>query len=502
MSYRLGTFIPLLALAASLFYTSSGVTKEPAARTVVLIRFEGEINPFREAYFNRKLAKAEELGADVVIAEIDSPGGYIESSLNLATTLRDVDWATTVAYIPREGLSGAAIMALGSDQIVMGRNGRIGDAGPIFMGDDFLFRHAPEKIRSDLVRQVRDLADATGRPPALAEAMVDMDLVVYEVTHADTNEKTYKSDAELESLDDPTEWKKGPPVLESKKGLFLEVNGEQATKLGLAKGTVESRAALAAQFGKELNELIILETTWVDTVVMVLNSWPVTGLLFVVGLIALYVEFAAPGTGVGGLIAGLCFALFFWSRFLGGTAGWLEVVLFASGIIFLLMELFVIPGFGVAGISGIVLLMTSVVMASQRFTGADGLSVGDLSQSVLLLLGAGVAAVLGMVFLSKHFGSMPLFKHLLLRPPTPLATAAAGAPAVASLTDAGPSEIGEMPVALGDEGTADSALRPAGRVLFGEHYRDVVTDGSFVDKGARVRVIKVSGTHITVREIT
>ena len=491
----------LVACAISQISTTQLIAAEPpVVRNVVLIRFEGEINPLRESYFKRKLDKAKKLGADVVIVEIDSPGGHVESSLNLASTLRDTGWATTVAYIPREGLSGAAIMALGCKQIIMSRKGRIGDAGPIFMADDFLFRHAPEKILSDLVRRVRDLSEATGRPPALAEAMVDRHLVVYEVTHADTGEKTYKSDAELESLDDPTEWKKGPPVLETIGDLFLEVNGQRAVELGLAQGIADSRVALAARFGKKPKDLVILETTWVDTMVMVLNAWPMTALLFVVGLIALYIELAAPGVGVGGLIAGLCFALFFWSRFLGGTAGWLEVVVFISGVAFLLMELFVIPGFGIAGISGIILLLTSVIMASQRFSGTDGVSLGGLTRSILLLTGAGVAAVVGMVLLSRRLGSLPILKHLMLQPPTPVLANIGG-----STTTDVPIELAdeaEMPISIGDEGVADSALRPAGRVLFGKQFRDVVTDGSFVEEGSRVRVIKVSGTHIAVRQIT
>ena len=106
---------------------------------------------------------------------------------------------------------------------------------------------------------------------------------------------------------------------------------------------------------------------WVDTTVFVLNMPLVTGLLFVVGLVALFIEFSAPGISIGGLLAILCFSLFFWGKFLGGTAGWLEVVLFLLGIIFLMLEVFLVPGFGVPGISGILLIVASLVMASQDF---------------------------------------------------------------------------------------------------------------------------------------
>ena len=170
----------------------------PATRAA-LIRFEGMIDPIHEQYFYRKLDKARTAGVDLVIVEIDSPGGYVDSSLKLAEHLRDLPWATTVAYVPREALSGAAIMALGADEIVLAPEARLGDAGPIFQGEDALFRHAPEKIRSHLVRQVRDLAERQGRPPALAEAMVDMDLIVYRVTNRDGGQVTFMSDPEIES---------------------------------------------------------------------------------------------------------------------------------------------------------------------------------------------------------------------------------------------------------------------------------------------------------------
>jgi len=476
---------------------------EPAvkqARKLVLIRFGSaertlEISPRSQAFLERKLAEAKDLGADVVVIEIDSPGGYVDASLSLAETFRDLDWATTVAYVPRQALSGAAIMSLGCDEIIMNENARIGDAGPIFMGDDFLFRHAPEKVRSDLVRNVRDLSESSKRPPAIAEAMVDMDLEVFKVEHADNGTISYMSDAELRALDDPTEWRKGALLEPSKKGSFLEVNGKMALSIGLGNDVANSRTAVAARFGVEIEDVEVLEATWVDTVVGFLTFWPVTALLFVIGLIALYTELAAPGIGVGALVSGLCFSLFFWSRFLGGTAGWLEVLLFASGIVFLLMELFVIPGFGIAGIIGLVMLLASLLMATQRYGGADGININDLATASTWIVGAGVGSIIGMFVLSRFLGEVQLFKHLTLEPPAPV-VATAGTLISSDRTEERPN------LAIGDEGIADSPLRPAGRVLFNETYYDVVTDGSFVEKGSCVRVVKVSGTHVTVRQIS
>ncbi len=174
------------------------------------------------------------------------------------------------------------------------------------------------------------------------------------------------SEKELAAAEDGDDWEKGKPVEESLGGNFLEVNGARAVELGLADGNAESREELCEQLGVA-GQPRVLQWTAVDTVVLVLN-WPVvTGLLFIIGLVALYFEMSSPGLGMGILIAGLCFALFFWSRFLGGTADWLEIVLFLAGLGFLALELFVLPGFGIAGLSGMLLLGASLILASQDF---------------------------------------------------------------------------------------------------------------------------------------
>ncbi len=487
---------------ALLFALLPGVTllaQEPEGRRfgkAVLIRFEGVVSPRTEQFLYRKLDQARESGADLVIIEIDSPGGYLESSLDIATKLRDLDWVHTVAWVPDEALSGAAIFALGCDDIVMQPRARIGDAGPIFQGQDALFRHAPEKIRSDLARRVRDLAEAKARPPALAEAMVDMDLEVFRVTNKDTGEETFKSDSELVSDRNVQAWEKGELVLESQKGRFLEINGERAVELKMAKATAENREQLVELY-QVREPLIVMQPGGVDTAVYVLNLPIVTGLLFVVGLVALYVEFSAPGISVGGLLAGLCFTLFFWSRFLGGTAGWLEVILFLGGLVFLGIELFVFPGFGVAGITGLLMLLAGVVLASQSHLFPESpRALAQLGNSLIVVLASGGVFVGAVIMLSRYYGSIPLFNRLILE-----------VPQVTDVTEdvdqegkpLPPSQA--FPVGVGDWGVAESPLRPAGKAMFGEQFVDVVTDGSFVDAGSQVQIIQISGNRIVVREI-
>ena len=385
----------------------------------VLIRMEGTIDPILLHYMFRSLDRAKEAGADLVIVEIDSPGGYLGESLDIAERLRNLkqeEGMTAVAFVPREAISGAAIAALGCDEILMRPDALIGDAGPIIEGEDSLFRHAPEKIRDYLVQRMRTLAEAKGRPPAIAESMANLECEVFAVRDRKTGETTFMSEQELADAP-PDRWEKGKLVAESAEGKFLTVPGRRAVEVQLAEGLAKDRDELRRRLGIK-GELTVLEPTAVDTAVFILNLPLITGLLLLVGLIALYIELAAPGIGLGGLTAGLCFAIFFWSRFLGGTAAWLEVVLFLGGVIFLLVELFVLPGFGIAGISGLLMLLASIILAGQSAAlPATPRELTVLTNSLLTILLSGVAASVAVFFLSKHFGQLPLFGRLMLQPP-------------------------------------------------------------------------------------
>lgn len=495
----------ILPAIAGWFVTSSAAAEADPPQSkyqrAVLIRFEGTITPLLEQFLYRKLDDAEQDGADLVIVEIDSPGGLVESSFNIAHRLRDLDWAATVAYVPRAALSGAAIVALGCERIIMDPDAVLGDAGPIVLGEDFLFRHAPEKVRSDLARQIRDLAERRGRAPALAEAMVDMNLVVYEVTDRQSGAKKFMSEHELKSSPNPAQWEKGPPVLESREGSFLEVNGRRAVELTLAEGNANSRQQLQQLLGLT-DPPQIMKPTGVDTAVHILN-WPwVTGLLFVVGLVALYIEVSTPGLGLGGLISLLCFALFFWSRFLGGTAEVLEIVLFLTGVAFLAVEIFVLPGFGVAGITGLLLMLTGVLMASQTFLIPETKREWEVfGTSVLVLSCSAVAFLSAAALLSRHFGSLPIFNRLVLQP---VAADAVPRGSASSDPDKPPPVLApDNPygVDVGDWGLALSPLRPSGKARFGDRYLDVLTDGDFVERGRQVRIIEIQGSRIVVRDV-
>jgi membrane-bound serine protease (ClpP class) len=496
------------ALAVTLAFAQERPAEQgrPRYSNAFLIRFEGQIGPMLEQYVFRKLDAARREEADLVIVEIDSPGGTVEESLSIAERLSDIDWARTVAFVPQQAISGGAFVALGCDDIVMAPDALIGDAGVITMEEGFFFRYVPEKFTGPIRQKLRGLAETKGRPPALAEAMMDKELVVYHVEN-DQGDVGFMSEKEIDDAAHsrpPIVWNKGKPVFETNNGEFLVLNGVRAVELTLAQDNAGNRDELK----KRLNvagDFTVLTWTGVDTTVMVLNHPLITGLLFVVGLIALYVEFSAPGISAGGLIAGLCFALFFWSRFLGGTAGWLEVVLFVMGLVFLGMELFVLPGFGVSGLTGILLVIVSLVMASQNFAVPDtGPKMNTLVVNLLVVTGAMAAVIVSAIVLSTYFGTIPIVNQLALRPPAideESAAEVAGVSPVATALKGGSAAVPEVPLHVGEIGVADSFLRPAGKAVFADESYDVVTEGTFIEKGASVKIIKIQGVKVVVREV-
>lgn len=471
------------------------VAAEQFSRPVV-ITLEGVVSPAMASFLDRKLEEARETKADLVIFHVDSPGGYLSSMQEMIDAVKEVTWAETAVWIDDKALSAAALFSLSCDTIIMAPDARIGDAGPIVLGDDALFRHASEKIRSDLVQQVRDLAVRHDRPPALLEAMVDKDAVVYNVTNEETGEQVYLTEKEFESLEDADQWQRGRPVFESREGYFLDVNGTRAVELGLAEGTATSLSQYLERRGVTAEPRVIA-ATWVDTAAHLLTTWPITVLLLIIGGIALMVELGAPGMGVGGLISILCFGLFFWSRFLGGTAGWLEVVILVCGLLFLAAEIFLIPGFGIAGVGGVVLIAASLFMASRHVVMPESpRDLQQLNEAALTLLAAGIGFAFALLILSRFLGDIPVLRSFTLSPPEILA---ASQPTLAS--GPGVEAAPWQRVEVGQHGQTDSPLRPSGKAWFGDSLVDVVTEGEFVDSGTPITVLRKQGMRVIVREV-
>lgn len=474
----------------------------------------GPITLNTQRFIRAGIQQARRYKADLVVVDIDSPGGGAAESMEIGDMLASITFAPTVAFISREATSGGALSAFGCQHIVLQDGATIGDIGVIQYNPIMdRFQYAPAKIRSILVAKARALNERHGRPADLGEAMVDEFAVVYQNEKnpnlfrlvsmgtpdpRDPDKRQAKDDGlAKETL--PGGWRLIP---ESRPGRFLTLTSKRAEQLQLTSATVDGFSSLEQRLG--------IQGGWTrksygvtDRIVDFLNNFWITGLLLLVGIIAMFIEISAPGISVGGLIALLCFSLFFWSHFAGGTAGWLEVLLFMLGLVFIAAEVFVIPGFGVAGIMGIGLVVSSLVMACLDFLYPQtSQQWGQLGWSLLTVMTSGMGGVVGIFVALHYLGDIPVLRRFTLQPPDMTPDTEAGKKSgvdgpVANLVVTSGRGAG---LKVGDQGTSESVLRPAGRARIEGRSVDVTADGKFIEPNRSIVIVDVRANRIIVSE--
>jgi membrane-bound ClpP family serine protease len=412
---------------------------------------------------------------------LDSPGGSPTDSINLANFLVGLNSSErrTVAYIPSQALADAAYIALACDDIVMHPEAVLGGSGAYEL---------PANQIPATATSVAAVAKLKHHSPALAAAIVDPQLTVYRYTRLNDGYIEFFTEDEAEGLADAANWRRGEAV--TTQGKPLRLRGDDAEQQGVAHAVVHDFAEFKAEYGLE-NDPRLVEPGWADFLVDALNSPGVSILLLLLGAAALYAELQSPGIGLGGLIAALCFLLYFWSAFLGGTAGWLEVLLFLAGIGCLVLEIFVLPGFGVFGLAGGLLVIISLVLASQTFVlPRNDYQLTQLRNSLLVMMGAGLGTAVAVAVIRRYVAHTPMFNRMLLAPPSneELSTIAERE-ALASLSHL-----------VGRQGMTTTPLMPSGKAQFGEQLVDVLADGEFVDRGRTVEVVEVRGNRVLVRD--
>jgi membrane-bound ClpP family serine protease len=411
---------------------------------------------------------------------LDSPGGSPADSLNLANYLAGLDSnkRRTVAYIPVEARGDAAFIAFACDQIVMLPTALLGGPGAAPLeGDDLRFA----------ATGLEEIARAKFRSPALARAMVDPGVTVFRCVRIKDGAINYWTEAELAAQPDADQWHKEKQI--TTPGQPLRLSGSEADELGVATDVVDNFADFKSLYGLE-NDPQLIEPGWATALIDVLNSPGVSWLLLFIGLAALYAELHAPGIGVGGIVGALCFMLYFWSAYLGGTAGWLEILLFLAGIICLLLEFMVFPGFTIFGITGGLLVVGSLLLASQTFVlPHNEYQAEQLIRSLKVIVAAGAATIAAAVLINRYLPHAPMFNRMLLAPPSG-----------EELSDIARREaLAEFEHLLGATGIAATPLLPGGKAIFGDQLVDVIADGEVIERGQAVVVVRARGNRVLVR---
>lgn len=445
-AWLLVALIPAFVLLRTV--ASAAVPARPPL--VLVVPIEGTIDLGMGPFVERALREAAESHAAAVVLDVNTLGGRVDAAVAIRDQLLG-SAVPTVAFINPRAISAGALIALAAETIVVARGATIGAATPVLLGSDGESpQPVEEKTLSYVRKEFRATADARGRPGLIAEAMVDPDVAIEGVVAA---------------------------------GKLLTLTTDEALEQKLADLGADSLPAALAELGWANAELRRLDMNWAERVVRFVTQPALASLLMTLGVLGLIIELRTPGLGIPGLVGVLSLVIFFWGHALVRLVGWEQIALVVAGLLLLTLEVFVIPGFGIAGVLGILALAlglgTSLV--------GDGASL----RSVVLVgsrvaVSTALALVISLVAF-RYLPSLPGGQKLVLSRSLQGRTHAVSAHEVdrASL--------------LGACGTSLTPLRPAGTASLGGIRVDVVSEGDFIDSGEHVEVVRDEGLRVVVK---
>ncbi len=456
------------------------------------IKLSGLLDNTSVSYLSRKIELARQEKDNLLILEIDSPGGMEDVGDRIADLLSAVKDMKTVAFIDDRATGVAALLPLACRDIVFKKGSRMGDVRHTVSGGGGRLQDLNPALRASLAEKAAFLAREKGHPEAIAVAMVDPDSEVVEARDSQTGASRLLLRTQVEA--DRARYQ----VIQTRKepGSVLTVRADAAASYGLGQAVNDSEE-LKNLYGLRGRSIRVDGPGWVDSLVAILTDPYVSWLLLFIGVFMMVVELKLPGVGLPAIISAVAFVLFFWSKNLSGTADQLEIILFLIGLVCVAVELFVLPGFGVFGMSGILLMLCSIVLASHSFVWpTQDYEYQELGYTLLQLTGMLVAVSGCVVALARYLPSLPLLNRLVLKPePWTIVEAedSMGRPA---------SEGNEsLALLIGETGRTTSPLRPAGKARFGSHLIDVTAAGMFVEPDSLVEVVDVQGSRVIVKRI-
>src|SRR5699024_647098 len=396
-------------------------------KLVYMIPIENEVERCLEVFLVRSTNEAIEAGANHIIFEIDTPGGRVDSAGQIGKLLQGLDIPTT-AYIVNEALSAGSYIALNSDAIYMNPNSTMGASG-VITGDG---NAADEKAQSAWIAAMKSAAESKGRDPQYAIAMADASVDM--------------------------------PELGAPEGAFLTLTPSDALEVGYAEGIVQNRVELLDDLNLTNAQIVETETTFAEEVARFVTSPLVIPILLSVASLGLIVELYSPGFGVAGTMGIIALILFFYGHIIAGLAGMEAVVLLILGIILIILEFFVAGG--ILGLIGVGAIIGALFLA--------GYDLGHMSLSISI---AFIVAITAAVVLYKWIGTeRGIFKKIILRDRT--------------TAESGYVSSQDRPELIGKEGIAATPLRPAGTAIFGNERFDVVSEGGFIEKDKRIKIVQ------------
>lgn len=450
---------------------------------IFIIPVSGDVDPGMAAYVERALKSIKEDSNSMIVFEMDTFGGRVDSALEIVDHITNIPKSKTISYVTNKAISAGALIALASSELTMKHGTTIGDCAPIMMSSEGP-KMMGEKFQSPLRAKFRALAKKNNYPELLAESMVSMDKEVFEIIS--DGKKSFIDAQDYNDLNAAEKEKISSKKTVVAKGELLTMDDIEALELGFSGTSADSIEDMLEKKGYTNFELIRIQESWSETFVRYIGS--ISSILMIVGFGALYVEYKSPGFGIPGLIGILCLGLVFFNQYLVGLAGYTELLIFVIGVLLLAVELFVLPGFGIAGISGLLIMGVSMVLVLQDFVIPDptlpweaGLFIKNLIQVLASFLFAFISSILFFRFVvpnTSGFISGPYLKKTLK----------------ASHVDIDKNKN----IVVGDIGVVDTFLRPSGKISINHKIYDAKTEGEFIEKGVAIKVVKKKNNQIIV----
>ncbi len=504
------------------------------AGVVVVCPVSGDIEPGVMVLVERAIKEAEALSARAIVFRVDTFGGRVDSAVDIASKITESS-VRSIAYIEGRGaISAGALISFACDDIIMTSGSSIGAATPVVPTAEGM-QPTGEKEVSFMRAKMRALAESNGHNPALAEAMVDKDIELRGYRDPETGNYTVyavtgtvgpESDGPrpgagsppsgiediLRTLSgEPPKPAQPPAVVETAApqpdelhdagsvvyedgselvlpaGKLLTITPSEAMKFGLIPMIVSNLDSALRQFDLGGATLHVIEPNWAEKTFRFLTSPTIAGLLLMVGLGALYFEIKTAGFGLAGIVGIIALTLLFGAHFVLGLTDTIDIVLILSGLILIGVEIFVLPGFGIAGIAGILCVLAGTYLALVSFTFPQYSWDYERLEEVIYSMGVAAVTFTAFVFATwKLFPRSPFYGALVLESAQPVAQGYT-------------SPVQDAQVArIGMRGTTTSMLRPVGRARFGDATLQVVSRGAYIPSGVSVEIIEIDGGRYVV----
>ena len=419
-----------------------------AGGSVYVVPVQGMIDNALARYIDRAVTEAEDSGAALVVFDMDTFGGLVDAADEIRKRILDAG-PPTVAFINKNAASAGALISYACDYIVMAPGSSIGAATVV---EGVGGEAAPDKYQSYMRGLMRATAEANDRDPRIAEAMVDETIEVEGISEA---------------------------------GKVLTLSTSEALKFLVADLSADDLSGLFDSFEVADRAVVNHEASRVEKVLRFFASPIVQSILMLMMLGGLYFELQTPGVGFAGAMAALGAAMFFAPHYMMGLVESWEIIVFLLGVGLLLVEIFVIPGFGVAGVSGVLLIFGSLLSALVGNVGLDFPSGEALTSAITTLAITSVLFVVMLFSLARYLPKSGRFGQLVLAPELSASEGYTSAESHFEL--------------VGRVGIAITPLRPSGMAEFDGERIDVTSVSDYIEAGSTIVVKRVTGGRVEVR---